>query len=152
MRLKNVRVDTNHMPRCFCAPDEARFPQIASSIETVGLSNPITLDESYTLLCGHHRVMAFKLLGKEYILADILQVETIHAQIAELDKNAARDGKKGILDMDYGMQKIARRHGFVLHGKFFNIVHNPCVATALRRNENPYMSTKPRNYIGVCEV
>jgi hypothetical protein len=47
----------------------------------------------------------------------------------------ARDGKKGILDMDYEMQKIARSHGFVLWDKFFNVVHNPYLATALRRNE-----------------
>ena len=90
MRLENVRVDTIHIPRRFRTPDESRVPQIASSIETVGLLNPITLDESYTLLCGYHRVMAFKLLSKDYIPAHILQVETIHAQIAELDENAAR--------------------------------------------------------------
>jgi DNA modification methylase len=90
MRLEKVRVDSIHIPRRFRTPDEARVPQIASSIETVGLLNPITLDEAYTLLCGYHRVLAFKMLGKEYIDAHILHVETIHAQIAELDENAAR--------------------------------------------------------------
>lgn len=90
MRLENVRVDAIHIPRRFRTPDEARVPQIASSIETVGLLNPVTLDEAYTLLCGYHRVLAFKSLGKEYIPAHILQVETLHAQIAELDENAAR--------------------------------------------------------------
>jgi ParB family chromosome partitioning protein len=55
---------------------------LVSSIRTIGLKKPITVtpcyeedpSKGYFLMCGARRIMAFKLLGKTHIPAEIFKV------------------------------------------------------------------------------
>ncbi len=48
------------------------------------------MTEDFTLLCGLHRLEACKLLGWREIPAQVLAVDTIEAELAELDENLVR--------------------------------------------------------------
>lgn len=52
-----------------------RLKQLANSIEKVGLINPIIVrsagDGKYEIICGHNRVNAVRMLGRDVILADV---------------------------------------------------------------------------------
>ena len=43
-------------------PDEAKIKELAESIKTTGLINPITVDTQSYLICGFHRWSAVKAL------------------------------------------------------------------------------------------
>ena len=64
--------------------------ELALSILDVGLLNPITLTEDYTLIAGLHRLEAVKLLGWTEIECTITDLEGLSAELAELDENFAR--------------------------------------------------------------
>ena len=48
-------------------PSESKISEIAESIQQVGLMNPVTLDSRLHLIAGYHRLLAYRLLGKEKI-------------------------------------------------------------------------------------
>ena len=64
--------------------------ELALSILDVGLLNPITLTEDYTLIAGLHRLEAVKLLGWTEVECTITDLEGLSAELAELDENFAR--------------------------------------------------------------
>lgn len=64
--------------------------QLASSIRDLGLLNPITLTTSYRLIAGYHRYLACKSLGWEDIPANIVTLDALHAELAEIDENLQR--------------------------------------------------------------
>ena len=64
--------------------------ELALSILDVGLLNPITLTEDYTLIAGLHRLEAVKLLGWTEVECIITDLEGLSAELAELDENFAR--------------------------------------------------------------
>ena len=43
--------------------DQESVQELADSISKVGLLNPITVDQNYTLIAGPHRLEAAKALG-----------------------------------------------------------------------------------------
>ena len=49
------------------SPREENVEELAESISTLGLLNPITIDNENYLICGYHRLQAFQLLGIEKI-------------------------------------------------------------------------------------
>jgi len=67
MALKNI----NHLAIGDLTPwarnarthSKKQIRQIADSIETFGFTNPVLIDERHTILAGHGRVEAAKLLG-----------------------------------------------------------------------------------------
>ena len=64
--------------------------ELAFSMEQVGLLNPITLTEDYTLVAGLHRLEAAKSLGWSEIECTISELDGLTARLAELDENFAR--------------------------------------------------------------
>jgi ParB-like chromosome segregation protein Spo0J len=54
-------------PRNARTHSKAQIRQIASSIERFGFTNPILIDEAGTVLAGHGRLSAAKLLGLESV-------------------------------------------------------------------------------------
>ena len=91
-----------------------QIKQIAGSIEEFGFTNPVLIDDSGTILAGHGRVEAAKLLGMEtvpclrienlseaqkraYVLAD-----NQHALNAGWDENILADELKALMEIDAG--------------------------------------------------
>jgi len=69
---------------------EKDIEELAFSIEEIGLLNPITLTEDYTLIAGLHRLEAVKQLGWTEVECTITDLEGPSAELAELDENFAR--------------------------------------------------------------
>ena len=70
--------------------DQEKVEELAESIKEVGLINPITLTEDYTLIAGAHRLEACKLLGYTEIEANVLSIDNLRAELAEIDENLIR--------------------------------------------------------------
>jgi ParB family chromosome partitioning protein len=64
--------------------------QLANSIRDLGLLNPITLTTSYHLIAGYHRYLACQSLGWRDIPANIVTLDALHAELAEIDENLQR--------------------------------------------------------------
>ncbi len=69
---------------------EKHVHELADSISSVGLLNPITVDRSYTLIAGLHRLEAVKLLGWTEIECTVSTLEGLQAELAEIDENLIR--------------------------------------------------------------
>jgi len=72
-------------------PSEVKIQGIAESITEVGLLSPITIDSSYNLLAGFHRLLAYKQLGKESIPSFIKEADPRFGQLVEVAENLARN-------------------------------------------------------------
>lgn len=89
------------------AVEEMDISDLASSIETVGLLHPITIEDDGTLLAGFRRTMAAMSLGWERIPARRRSnLDSVQKKIIELDENLQR------LDLDWfeKSQAIAQIH------------------------------------------
>ena len=78
---------------------EARSEEVrklADSIAEVGLLNPVTVDQSHTLIAGRHRLEAVRLLGWTEIECTVCGLEGIAAEIAEIDENFVRTNASAI--------------------------------------------------------
>jgi len=70
--------------------DTMKVSEIADSIKEVGLLHPITIDSSFHLLAGLHRLEAHKLLGLSEIEAEIKDLEPLKLELVEIDENLIR--------------------------------------------------------------
>ena len=85
--------------------DPEAVHKLADSISEVGLMNPITVDQEYTLIAGLHRLEAVKMLGWAEIECTVSSLDGLLAQLAEIDENLIR---RGLDYVDEGEQ-LARR-------------------------------------------
>lgn len=85
--------------------DPEAVHKLADSISKVGLINPITVDQEYTLIAGLHRLEAAKLLGWAEIECTVSDLDGLLAQLAEIDENLIRRG----LDHVEEWEQLARR-------------------------------------------
>lgn len=65
--------------------------ELAHSISTVGLLNPITIDRERTLIAGLHRLEAVKVLGWAEVECTVSSLEGLEAELAEIDENVVRN-------------------------------------------------------------
>lgn len=70
--------------------DPTHVNELSKSIADVGLLNPVTVDSSYTLIAGLHRLEAAKLLSWAEIECTICEIDSIRAELAEIDENVIR--------------------------------------------------------------
>lgn len=70
--------------------DPEAVQKLADSISKVGLLNPITVDQEYTLIAGLHRLEAVKRLGWTEIKCTVSNLEGLQAELAEIDENFVR--------------------------------------------------------------
>ena len=85
IKVSNIKVNPGRR-----GVSEIDVNELALSILDVGLLNPITLTEDYTLIAGLHRLEAVKLLGWTEIECTITDLDGLSAELAELDENFAR--------------------------------------------------------------
>ena len=71
--------------------DADKVADLAKSIESLGLLQPIVVREDYTLVAGNHRLEAVKLLGWESIDANVVSLDDLRAELAEIDENLSRN-------------------------------------------------------------
>jgi len=84
---------------------EKHVRELADSISSVGLLNPITVDREHTLIAGLHRLEAVRLLGWTEIECTVSTLEGLQAEIAEIDENLIRCK----LDVVDESEQLARR-------------------------------------------
>lgn len=102
MKIKLFQIKVNEGRR---EADQEAVHELASSISEVGLMNPITVDQEYTLIAGLHRLEAVKLLGWTEVECTVSDLDGLLAQLAEIDENLIR---RGLDCVDEGEQ-LARR-------------------------------------------
>ena len=83
--ISEVKINSGRRETSLSGIDE-----LARSISEVGLLNPITVDPSYTLIAGLHRLEAAKRLGWTEIECTICNLEGLQAELAEIDENVVR--------------------------------------------------------------
>ena len=72
------------------ASNEENIQDIAESIRTIGLINPISIDAEHNLIAGYHRLQAHKLLGLKEISAIVSTQKELKARLQEIDENLKR--------------------------------------------------------------
>ncbi len=70
--------------------DQDAVQELADSIAELGLINPITVDQDYTLIAGLHRLEAAKQLGWTEIECTVSSLGGLLAELAEIDENFVR--------------------------------------------------------------
>ena len=90
--IKPLRIPINeiHINPGRRKAESAHVNELSQSIADVGLLNPITVDSSYTLIAGLHRLEAAKLLGWGEIECNVCDIDSIRAELAEIDENVIR--------------------------------------------------------------
>lgn len=71
-------------------PKEQTINEIANSIRTHGLLNPITIDSKNFLIAGFHRLHAYKLLGLKTIPAIKKDTTRVYGELMEISENIDR--------------------------------------------------------------
>lgn len=85
-----IRIDDVVVNDRLRALDMEKVAEIAESIASVGLLNPITVTPERVLLAGRHRLEAMRLLGRRVIEARVVDLEGLHGELAEVDENLIR--------------------------------------------------------------
>lgn len=83
--INEIKVNTGRREASINGIDE-----LARSISEIGLLNPITVDQGYTLIAGLHRLEAAKQLGWTEIECIVCGLEGLEAELAEIDENVVR--------------------------------------------------------------
>ena len=71
-------------------PKQEKIEELAESIRTLGLLNPITVDNELYLIAGFHRLNAYKLLGYKAIPSIVKDYSKLHSLLGEIDENLKR--------------------------------------------------------------
>lgn len=100
LNIKEIKISDNRR-----IVDAKKVEELSESIKQLGLLNPITVNEDGTLIAGMHRLQACKLLGYEEIKANVVSLDNLLAELAEIDENLIRN-ELHWLDAD---KQLARR-------------------------------------------
>jgi hypothetical protein len=99
-KIRDIKINGRKRPL-----DRNKASAIAESIKLVGLLNPITVAEDYTLISGYHRLEAHKILGLDQIEARVVNLTDLTQELAEIDENIIRNE---LNDIDMGEHLIER--------------------------------------------
>ena len=72
-------------------PDDGKIKELAESIKTTGLINPITVDTQNYLIAGFHRWSAVKALGWKTVPSIVKDTSGIQSELIEIDENLKRN-------------------------------------------------------------
>jgi len=86
--------------------DNTKVTELAESISKIGLLNPVTIAKENVLVAGLHRLMAAKRLGWTEIDVNVVDVDGLYAELAEIDENLIRNE---LHYMDRGKQLLRRK-------------------------------------------
>jgi ParB family transcriptional regulator, chromosome partitioning protein len=96
MFANEITLDRIEVPTGRRTIDPAVVNHLVKSIAAVGLQHPIAVrqhdgDGSYVLVAGAHRLAAFRELKMERIPANVVDLNTLEAELLEIDENLARN-------------------------------------------------------------
>jgi len=103
MKIKVSDIKVNEGRRSI---DYSKVKEIAESIKEIGLINPVTITKDNVLIAGMHRLEAAKLLNIAEIECNILDLDKLRAEMAEIDENLIRNELHYI---DRGLQLDRRK-------------------------------------------
>ena len=116
--------------------DQEAVHELTDSISSVGLLNPIIVDQEHTLIAGLHRLEAAKLLGWSEIECTVSSLEGLLAELAEVDENVVR---KGLSAVEYSDLLLRRK-------EIYEMLHPEAKATQeggpFRGNQHQGVSDK----------
>ncbi len=108
--------------------------RLSESVAEVGMMNPITVDTNYTLVAGLHRLEAAKLLGWKKVECTVCELDSLHAELAEIDENVIRTG---LSDLELS-ELLARRK------KIYEALHPATIARNLPGHASNYESSSDK--------
>ena len=85
ININEIKINTD---RREASPFDIR--KLADSIAEIGLMNPLTVDADHNLIAGLHRLEAAKLLEWTEIECTVNDLDSLHAELAEIDENYVR--------------------------------------------------------------
>jgi len=100
IKIKEIKINKNRRK-----VDDKKIKELSESIKELGLLNPITINTDKTLIAGMHRLEACKLLGYDEIKVNIVNLDSLLSELAEIDENLIRN-ELHWLDAD---KQLARR-------------------------------------------
>lgn len=112
----------------------ADIQRLSESVSEVGMMNPITVDADYTLVAGLHRLEAAKLLGWKEVECTVCELDSLHAELAEIDENVIRTGLSDLELSDL----LARRK------KIYETLHPTTIARNLPGHASNYESSSDK--------
>ena len=98
MEIKDIELFRIEVPPNRRPTKPASVLSLADSILKVGLLQPIGLTEDLHLVYGRHRLDAYIALGASSIPAVILKVDSMQAELAEIDENLKRTNLSAIME------------------------------------------------------
>lgn len=114
------------------APEDVQ--RLSESVAEVGMMNPVTVDTDYTLVAGLHRLEAAKLLGWKEVECTVCELDSLHAELAEIDENVIRTG---LSDLELS-ELLARRK------KIYEALHPATIARNLPGHASNYESSSDK--------
>jgi|GEM_PF-1596200 len=134
VKIDDVRIAQRKRPL-----DKKKAEAIAESIKLIGLLNPITVTENFTLISGRHRLEAHRILGLEEIEVNVVELADLTQDLAEIDENIIRNE---LNDIDVGEHLIERDNILELLGikarrgdNRYTIIRRPEIITGLGTNK-----------------
>ena len=124
--------------------------QLADSIRELGLLNPITVTTDYRLIAVYHRYLACKSLGWNDIPANVVTLDNLRAELAEIDENLQRQEltvleraeqlarRKNIYEEVYPQTKRGIAQSLGMHSK---LNHNVTAESAVTFNKDTATKT-----------
>ena len=95
--------------------DENKVDEIVASYESIGQINPISVDENYKLLAGHHRLAAAKKIGWLQIEIKLFKEKDLNDKLIEIDENLIRNelcyisASEHILERELILESLGKR-------------------------------------------
>ena len=95
--------------------DENKVDEIVASYESIGQINPISVDENYKLLAGHHRLAAAKKIGWLQIEIKLFKEKELNDKLIEIDENLIRNelcyisASEHILERELILESLGKR-------------------------------------------
>ena len=95
--------------------DEGKVDELVASYRSIGLINPISVDENYKLLAGHHRLAAAKRIGWLQIEIKLFKEKELNDKLIEIDENLIRNelcyisASEHILERELILESLGKR-------------------------------------------
>lgn len=92
--MQNISIREIHVENRLRAISQERVETLAESIKDIGLLQPIVVRKDgggYALIAGAHRLEAVKCLGWKEIGASVVDLQSLRAELAEIDENLMRN-------------------------------------------------------------
>lgn len=106
--------------------NDLKVQEIAESLPTIGLLNPITVSSENVLIAGLHRLEAFKRIGLPEIPVIVFEYDEIHQHLAEVLENSARSD----------LTELERGEALLEAKEFYEVLHPETKAGGDRGNQH----------------